>query len=72
MGDGEYIFRNENETYRPEEISAFILKKLVGDAEEFLGEEIRDVVITCPAYFGINEREATKIAGEIAGKDGGE
>lgn len=60
---------------RPEEISAYILKKVVKDAEDSLrevnelgeGEQIRDVVITCPAYFGVAEREATKNAGLIAG-----
>ena len=67
MGNGEYSFAYNNNTYKPEEISALILKKLVKDGEEHLGEEIKDVVITCPAYFGINEREATKVAGEIAG-----
>lgn len=59
----------------PEEISSYILKKIVNDAvdalqaENKLGpdETITDVVITCPAYFGINERESTKKAGEIAG-----
>ncbi|ADL51032.1 Hsp70 family protein [Clostridium cellulovorans] len=68
MGNGEFVFKYDEENeYKPEELSAFVLRKLVGDAEEALGEEIHDVVITCPAYFGINEREATKIAGEIAG-----
>lgn len=55
--------------YDPAEISAFILKKLVKDAND-LGdnpEEIKDVVITCPAYFGTKERMQTKQAGEIAG-----
>lgn len=55
--------------YDPSEISAFILKKLVKDAND-LGdnpEEIKDVVITCPAYFGTKERMQTKQAGEIAG-----
>lgn len=59
----------------PEEISSYILKKLVGDAEETLRQEnkldadehIKDVVITCPAYFGVAEKEATKNAGVIAG-----
>ena len=59
----------------PEEISSYILRKIVNDAvdalrsENKLGQEetITDVVITCPAYFGINERESTKKAGEIAG-----
>lgn len=60
--------------YSAPEISAYILKKLVQDANNDLrqsgvlkeGEEIRDVVITCPAYFGMNEREATKTAGKLA------
>jgi len=59
----------------PEEISSYVLKKIVADAVEALrGEDkllpcetITDVVITCPAYFGISEREATRKAGEIAG-----
>lgn len=61
--------------YTAPEISGYILKKLVGDANEELvqigviqkDELIKDVVITCPAYFGMNEKEATKKAGEIAG-----
>lgn len=60
---------------KPEEISAYILKKVVKDAEESLRmekklgdeEHIKDVVITCPAYFGVAEREATAMAGKIAG-----
>ena len=59
----------------PEEISSYILKKVVNDAIESLrlegklgdDEDIKDVVITCPAYFGVNERSATEVAGEIAG-----
>lgn len=61
--------------YTAPEVSAYILKKIVADANAELhqtgvlqdGEEIKDVVITCPAYFGMNEREATKRAGELAG-----
>jgi molecular chaperone DnaK len=53
--------------FSPPEISAFILKKLVKDAEAFLGEKIQDVVITVPAYFNDAQRQATKAAGEIAG-----
>ena len=60
---------------KPEEISSYILKKIVKDAEDSLrmegkledGETVRDVVITCPAYFGVAERDATKAAGTIAG-----
>jgi molecular chaperone DnaK len=53
--------------YSPEEISSYILRKLVDDAEESTGVRPGDVVITCPAYFGISEREATASAGRIAG-----
>jgi molecular chaperone DnaK len=67
MGEPNFVFEFSGQRYRPEEISAYILKKLVQDAEQFLGEKVTDVVITCPAYFGINEREATRKAGEIAG-----
>lgn len=65
----------QNTDRSPEEVSSYILKKIVSDAtatlrsENKLGpkETISDVVITCPAYFGVAEREATKKAGEIAG-----
>lgn len=67
MGDPNFLFEYNGKTYKPEEISSLILRKLVSDAEQNTGEKITDVVITCPAYFGINEREATKIAGDIAG-----
>lgn len=53
--------------FSPPEISSFILRKLVKDAEAFLGEKIRDVVITVPAYFNDAQRQATKDAGTIAG-----
>lgn len=67
MGDPNFLFQYDGKTYKPEEISALILRKLVSDAEQNTGDKITDVVITCPAYFGINEREATKIAGDLAG-----
>ncbi|MBN2695624.1 Hsp70 family protein [bacterium] len=67
MGDEFFIFSHQGKDYKPEEISSFILRKLVNDAEIYLNEKITDVVITCPAYFGINEREATRNAGVIAG-----
>lgn len=67
MGEPNFVFLHNSEEYRAEEISAYILKKLAQDAEQQLGEKVTDVVITCPAYFGINEREATRKAGEIAG-----
>src|SRR5262245_56142511 len=53
--------------YSPEEISAFILRKLVADAAATEGEEAHDVVITVPAYFGAAERDATRKAGHLAG-----
>lgn len=53
--------------YRPAEISAMILRKLKADAEEKLGEKIKDAVITVPAYFDDSQRQATKDAGRIAG-----
>lgn len=53
--------------YSPQEISAKILAKLKKDAEDFLGEEIKDAVITVPAYFDDSQRQATKDAGKIAG-----
>ncbi len=67
MGEPDFIFEYGGHAYRPEEISGFVIKKVVQDAEKRLGEKITDIVITCPAYFGINEREATQKAGEIAG-----
>jgi len=67
MGEPNFFFQHNDVEYKPEEISSYILRKLVKDAEENLGEPVKDVVITCPAYFGINQREATRIAGEIAG-----
>lgn len=56
-----------NKTWAPEEISAFILKQLKEDAEKELDFEVKKAVITCPAYFGDSEKNATKLAGEIAG-----
>lgn len=53
--------------YRPQEISAFILKKLKEDAQAYLKREVTDAVITVPAYFTDSQRQATKDAGEIAG-----
>ena len=67
MGEPDFVFEHNSQFYRAEEISGYILRKVVQDAEYSIGEKITDVVITCPAYFGINEREATRIAGEIAG-----
>jgi molecular chaperone DnaK len=55
--------------YTPQEISAFILQKIREDAEAFLGEKIEKAIVTCPAYFNDNQRQATKDAGRIAGLD---
>jgi molecular chaperone DnaK (HSP70) len=67
MAEPNFLYEYDGRTYRPEEISSFILRKVVQDAEQNLGAKITDLVIACPAYFGINEREATRRAGEIAG-----
>jgi molecular chaperone DnaK len=68
MGSSEsFAFLYEGRNYTPEEISSYILRKVVQDAEQQTGMKITDVVITCPAYFGIPEREATANAGKIAG-----
>src|SRR5436853_3562298 len=53
--------------YAPEEISAFVLRKLASDAAKYLGEKVTDAVITVPAYFNDAQRSATKDAGKIAG-----
>ena len=63
--DVHYTFHGQAHT--PESISALILRELARAAQEQTGEEVRDVVITVPAYFGVLERDATRKAGEIAG-----
>ena len=66
MGKSDTAIKYNGRNISPEEISSYILKKLANDASEQMGEEVKDVVITCPAYFGTAEREATKKAGELA------
>jgi molecular chaperone DnaK len=66
MGRGEKV-KALDKSYSPEQISAFILQKIKKDAEDFLGEKISDAVITVPAYFNDDQRQATKDAGKIAG-----
>ena len=67
MGDPEWKFTFNEKEYSSQEISSFILEKVVKDAIENIGEDIKNVVITVPAYFGVNQKEATKQAGELAG-----
>ena len=67
MGKTDFAIEHNNEARTPEEISSYILKKLAQDASEALDTEVKDVVITCPAYFGTAQRTATKNAGKIAG-----
>ena len=75
MGKEDDTVKLNGTVYHAPEISAMILRKLVKDANEDLrqtgvledGEVVKDVVITCPAYFAENERQATKTAGELAG-----
>lgn len=67
VGTAEWRWSFEGEDYSPEESSSYILRKVVSDAEQNLGVRPEDVVITCPAYFGIPQREAIAAAGRIAG-----
>ncbi|HQL64887.1 MAG TPA: Hsp70 family protein, partial [bacterium] len=63
----DFKYTIDGKTYTPQQISAFILQKIKKDAESFLGYPITKAVITVPAYFDDNQRQATKDAGTIAG-----
>ena len=63
----EFTYKIQDKEYKPQQISAFILQKIKRDAEAFTGDSISKAVITVPAYFNDNQRQATKDAGTIAG-----
>ncbi len=65
----DFKYKINAKEYTPQQISAFILQKIKKDAEEFLGDKVEKAVITVPAYFDDNQRQATKDAGKIAGLD---
>jgi molecular chaperone DnaK len=65
--NGDVKVRIRENEYSPEEISAFVLMEIKAFAEEFLGEEITEAIITVPAYFNDSQRQATRDAGKIAG-----
>ena len=65
--NGDAHINVEGKTYSPPEVSSMILQKLKADAESYLGESIKEVVLTVPAYFNDSQRQATKDAGRIAG-----
>lgn len=67
MGKSDFAINYNGEDKSPEEVSAYILRKVAEDAGKQIDAEVKDVVITCPAYFGTAERTATKNAGTIAG-----
>ncbi|WP_333023396.1 molecular chaperone DnaK [Wolbachia endosymbiont of Pentidionis agamae] len=62
-----WVKTSDNKEYSPSQIGAFVLQKLKEEAEAYLGQEVKDAVITVPAYFNDSQRQATKDAGKIAG-----
>jgi molecular chaperone DnaK (HSP70) len=67
MGERDYTVLVDGKSYTPQEISSYILRKLVKDAATNTGDTIEDVVITCPAYFGPVQKNATREGGVLAG-----
>ena len=67
IGEADYKVKVGDKEYTPQEISAFILQYIKKFSEDYLGEEVKDAVITVPAYFNDAQRQATKDAGKIAG-----
>ncbi|MBU1037879.1 MAG: molecular chaperone DnaK [Candidatus Omnitrophica bacterium] len=63
----DFKYKVYGKEYTPQQVSSFLLQKIKQDAEAYLGDTVNEVVITCPAYFNDNQRQATKDAGEIAG-----
>jgi molecular chaperone DnaK len=67
MGRKDWHFKVDGKDYTPQQISSFVLQKLRRDAEAYLGDTVKQAVITVPAYFNDAQRQATKEAGEVAG-----
>jgi molecular chaperone DnaK len=65
--NGDVTIQVRDREYSPEEMSAFILREIKGFAEEVLGEEVKEAIVTVPAYFNDSQRQATRDAGQIAG-----
>jgi len=68
-GNGDVKVKIRDREYSPEEVSAFVLMEIKAFAEDFLGEQITEAIITVPAYFNDSQRQATRDAGKIAGLD---